>query len=304
MPDRIEVAIQTDRPDPAGASLKARLKEDLGIEVGDIRVIDVFTFNAALSADELEKVRTELFTDPIIQTSALNQALAEKYDFIIEVGFLPGVTDNVGKSSVEGVQDTLGRRLAEGEAIFKSTQYAVSGASREVCERIAHKALANELIEQWIVKSPEEVAALQGGSLLGLPIVTDQSEVTVREIDLEIADEALMQLSRDMMLALDLSEMKAIQAHYRDEAVRAKRAERGLPAAPTDIEIEILAQTWSEHCKHKIFNAEIAYTDEAGKTRTIDSIFRTYVKADDGCGGEKSRLADERLPRQRGHYPL
>ena len=42
--------------------------------------------------------------------------------------------------------------------------------------------------------------------------------------------------------------------------------------------MEALAQTWSEHCKHKIFNALIDYTDEEGKVHRIDSLFNTYIK--------------------------
>jgi phosphoribosylformylglycinamidine synthase len=45
---------------------------------------------------------------------------------------------------------------------------------------------------------------------------------------------------------------------------------------PTDVEMETLAQTWSEHCKHKIFNALIAY-EEDGKRLNIDSLFKTYI---------------------------
>ena len=278
MANRIEVAMKRGRPDPAGAAVRAQLQEDLHITVDDVRVIDVYTLNAALTADELEKVRAELFTDPIIQESAVDTALAENFDFVIEVGFLPGVTDNVGKSSVEGVQDTLGRMLAPGEAIYKSTQYVLRGVSHENAERIARRALANELIEQWVVKSADELATLQGGSLLGLPVVKEVSDVTVHEINLDIADDALVQLSRDMMLALELHEMKTIQTYYADDAVRARRAELGLPNAPTDIEMEILAQTWSEHCKHKIFSADIEYTDADGNTRVIDGLFKNYVK--------------------------
>jgi phosphoribosylformylglycinamidine synthase subunit PurSL len=53
----------------------------------------------------------------------------------------------------------------------------------------------------------------------------------------------------------------------------------GLPEGPTDIELEAIAQTWSEHCKHKIFAADIEYTDGVGETRTIRSLYKTYVKA-------------------------
>ncbi len=279
MPNRIEVIIQPGLKDPAGEALRARLAEDLHIQIEDCRIVEVYTIDAVLSQDELETVCAELFTDPIIEVSAVNHSLARDFDYVIEVGFLPGVTDNVGKSSKEGIQDTLGRTLGEGEAVYKSRQFAIRGASLDMCEKIARRALANELIEQWCVKSAAEMSALDGKPLLGLPVVTQVSEAVVRNIDLEIADSALTALSREMMLALELHEMKAIQAHYRSELVRTRRAKLGLPNNPTDLEVEILAQTWSEHCKHKIFNATIDYTGPDGKTRTIDSVFKTYVKA-------------------------
>jgi phosphoribosylformylglycinamidine (FGAM) synthase PurS component len=278
MPNRIEVAMMPGGPDPAGEAVRARLHEDLHIDVASVRVIAVYTIDATLSAEDLERVREELFTDPIIQVSALNHALAQDFDFIVEVGFRPGVTDNVGRSARGGVQDVLGRALGEHEGVYTAKQYVLRGIDRATAERAAKGMLANELIEQWVVKSAEELRALDGAPLLGLPVVTEQSDVTVHPINLEVDDDALMALSRDMMLALDLREMRAIQAHYRDPATKAARAELGLPEGPNDIELEVFAQTWSEHCKHKIFAAQIEYTDETGATRTIDGLFKTYVK--------------------------
>ena len=40
----------------------------------------------------------------------------------------------------------------------------------------------------------------------------------------------------------------------------------------------MLAQTWSEHCKHKIFASKISYTDkEAGTSETINSLYKTCI---------------------------
>lgn len=277
---RIEVGMRKDLADPAGAAVRSQLAEDLDVHVDRIRVIDVYTIHAALSENELEKVRTELFTDPVIQESALNGSLVDVCDFVIEVGFRPGVTDNVGKSSAEGIADTLRRSLGPAEAVYKSTLYAVSGdVSRATCERMARDLLANELIQRWVVKSYSELAELAGQSLLGLPIVTDRSSVEVATVNLDLSDEQLLALSRERMLALDLPELHAIQAYYADPEVRKARNAQGMPERPTDIELEILAQTWSEHCKHKIFNAAIEFVDGDGSVKTIDSLFKTYVKA-------------------------
>ena len=48
----------------------------------------------------------------------------------------------------------------------------------------------------------------------------------------------------------------------------------------TDIELECIAQTWSEHCSHKIFAGTVNYRDEeTGEEETIHSLYKTYVKA-------------------------
>ncbi|MBI3118004.1 MAG: phosphoribosylformylglycinamidine synthase subunit PurL [Candidatus Hydrogenedentes bacterium] len=279
MLNRIEVAMKQGRPDPAGAALQQRLAEDLHLQVDDVRVIDVYTIHAELAAQELERVRTELLTDPIIQESCLNHSIARDYDFLIEVGFRPGVTDNIGRIAKEGIEDTLGRALRVEEAVYKSTQYALRGVDDAQAVHIARDALANDLIQQWAVKTVAAMAREDGKPLLALPIVTQQSDPVVHEICLELPDGELVELSRRRMLALDLAELQAIQAQYRDPTVRQRREATGLPDQPTDIELEILAQTWSEHCKHKIFNAAITYTDPSGATRVIDGLFKTYVKA-------------------------
>ncbi|MBI4558708.1 MAG: phosphoribosylformylglycinamidine synthase [Candidatus Hydrogenedentes bacterium] len=280
MAHRIEVAMKGHLADPIGQGVKKRLAEDLGIEVEDVRVVDVYTIDADLNAGELERLRAELFTDPVIQDSVVDHSLLCDYSHIVEVGFRPGVTDNVGKSSAEAVADTLGRSLRPGEGVYKSTLFAFTGKTTQLtCDRIARDLLANGLIQRWVIRSREEMAGLHGESLLGLPIVTERSDPVVHEINLGLTDEQLVALSRGRMLALELDELRAIQSYYRDPQVRAERARQGLGAQPTDIELEILAQTWSEHCKHKIFNATIQFTDADGSTRTIDSLFRTYVKA-------------------------
>lgn len=277
MAHRIEVAMRPGMKDAAGESVRARIHGDLRIAVDDVRVIDVYTIHADLSGPELRRVQDELFADPIIQQAAVDTFLAEDYDWLVEVGFRPGVTDNVGKTSAEGVADAIGRPLEDGAAVFKSTQYAIRGAiDRKTCDHIARDLLANDLIQRWAIRGRGET---NGEPLLGLPIVQSHRVDPVREISLELDDTALEALSRDMMLALDLAEMRAIRAHYESPEARDSRAALGLPLWPTDIELEILAQTWSEHCKHKIFDARVTYTDGEGAPRIIQSLFKTFVKA-------------------------
>ncbi|MEN6615659.1 MAG: AIR synthase-related protein, partial [Syntrophorhabdus sp.] len=88
--------------------------------------------------------------------------------------------------------------------------------------------------------------------------------------------EDLMRLNRERTWALSRDELLTIKAYYADPSIIASRERAGLDARPFDVEIEALAQTWSEHCKHKIFNARIEY-EEDGSVETIDSLFKTYV---------------------------
>ena len=99
----------------------------------------------------------------------------------------------------------------------------------------------------------------------------------IESIPLNLTDAALEQLSDSRMLALSLEEMQAIQRYYEDPACVVERRAHGLPQWPTDVELEALAQTWSEHCKHKIFNARITYADEQGRIWDIDSLFKTFI---------------------------
>ena len=281
MLNRVEVAIHPDLEDPIGKSLCAQIKDDLSIPCKSVRVVDVYTILARLTPDELAKVANELFTDSVIQISSINQHIyfSPDYQFVVEVGFRPGVTDNVGKSAREGIQDTLSRNLESGEFVFKSSMYWFSGLSKDDCFRIAKELLANELIQHWIVLSVEELNLRDNLSLLPIPLVTEKTETAVETISLNLSDKELIELSQKRLLALDLKEMKAIKEYYENPITKKHRKDLNLPEEPTDIELEILAQTWSEHCKHKIFNAKIKYDDGSGNSSIIDSLFKTYIKS-------------------------
>jgi phosphoribosylformylglycinamidine synthase II len=85
----------------------------------------------------------------------------------------------------------------------------------------------------------------------------------------ELSTPELEQLSKDHFWALTAAEMVVIQKHYQD-TLKGRQA--------TDVEMEVFAQTWSEHCKHKIFAANINYTDAQNQTSTIRSLFKTFIE--------------------------
>jgi len=85
---------------------------------------------------------------------------------------------------------------------------------------------------------------------------------TMYEIALAQASEAqLSEVSRELGLGLSVQEMKVVQAYFR-------RARRN----PTDVELQTIAQTWSEHCCHKTFKGKILVGN-----KEISSLFKTYI---------------------------
>jgi len=279
MPCRIVAALKDGVRDPRGERVKREIREHLGIELESVRTLDVYTIDAALSAEELQQVANGPLCDPVVQRVAINAPLAGDFDILIEVGFRPGVTDNAGRTAREAVQYITGRKFTADEAVYTSVQYLLSGRiDKETAERIASGFLANGLIQRWTI-----VAATEFDRQKGLPITVPKVDVgghavEVREIDLDVTDDALLQISKDGMLALTLEEMKIIQGFVADPQVQASRKKVGLGARLTDCELEALAQTWSEHCKHKIFSAKIDYEDTtSGEKQAINSLFKSYI---------------------------
>ncbi len=274
---RIVVGLKDKVRDARGERVRREIREHLGIELQSVRTIDVYTVDAQLSDEEVAAAAAGPFSDPIIQDYAVNQPLAHDFDVLVEVGFLPGVTDNVGRTAREAIQYQTGRDFTDDEGVYTSVQYLLSGdISVDSAERIARDFLGNGLIQRWDIVARNDFDSSKGVQVT-VPKVTSTTMPEIRPVSLEISDDELMEISRQGMLALNLEEMKAIQAYFRQEQVIADRKRVGLGATPTDAELEALAQTWSEHCKHKIFSARIEYEDEQGQKEVINSLFKSCI---------------------------
>ena len=233
---------------------------------------------ARLSAEEIQQIATGPFLDPIIQEYSLGRPLAHDFDWAIEVGYKPGVTDNVGRTAREAVELLIHRKFTPEEGVYTSILYLLKGKiDRTQAETIATGLLANTLIQRFAIKDRASWDPKEGMGIY-VPKVTGKNQVRVEEINLRVGDEELVRLSSERTLALSLKEMKALQAYAEDPRVREDRKKVGLGENLTDCEVEALAQTWSEHCKHKIFNARIEYIDENGETQRIESLFDSYIK--------------------------
>src|SRR3989344_3754739 len=176
----------------------------------------VYTIDATLSAKELKRCAA-LLTNPLIERYTIH--VTRLY---FEIGFVPGVTDNVGNTATE----MLGHRT------YSSTVYFNNSPA------------FNPLIQQSSRNKP-----------LPVPRVVLPPPHQAQKINLDVSDEELMVISKQRTLALDLAQMQAIR-DYR--------------SVVTDVELEALAQTWSEHCKHTIF------ADPLDEIK--DGLYKHYIK--------------------------
>src|SRR5262245_58827483 len=269
------VATRPQMPDVRGAALQQTLQDDLHLQVDAVRTASLYTIHAPLTPAELEKARQVLFTDMVVQESGWATRPALACDWIVQVGLLPGVTDNVGRTAARALEDIADQPF-QGE-VYTSSLYLLRGAlQRRDVERVVRDILANPLIQQWrITAAADWQDRLE--AFLSPPVAGTDKPPQVRTIALERDDQALMHLSQEGLWSLSLPEMHAIQAYFRDPQRQQQRQAYGLGTAPTDVELEALAQTWSEHCKHKIFNSTIAYRDEQEHETVIRSLFKSYI---------------------------
>lgn len=274
---RIEIGFKQSVPDARGKSVVERARHALGISLQQCRTRDVYKVDIELNGVQRTAVR-KAFTDPVTCSSAEDRLAPPKFTWLIEIGYKPGVTDNVGRTARSLVRDVLDRDLNDHERVFTAIQYFITApdATRDEMQHLASDLLANPLIQDIHLFSQEEWDTSEPDR--SVPLMAADKEIEVNTIDLNVDDESLMRISREGILSLSLQEMHAIRDHYLDAGRKEDRLALGLPEHPTDVELECIAQTWSEHCKHKIFAGRIEYTDEKGNEQTIQSLFKTYIQ--------------------------
>lgn len=285
MAKRIEVKFRDEIKDPRAENLIALLRnefqailksadfskaDDRNVDrrkIQKVAVIDCYNIDADLNGEELKFLAGEVFTDKVVQEYSCAKPFFEQ-GWRIEIGFQPGVTDNIGKTAKEAIRDALDKEAD----VYSSVVYAIIGeVDEEICERFG-KRLANELIQKIMVRTP-----LSDKFEPYVPKVDLKREISVETIKLPADEKLLEQLSKRRLLALSPKEMKAIKKYLGERGVAAERKKAGLGEEITDVELEVIAQTWSEHCKHKVFNAEISYS-ENGDIYNVDSLFKTFIK--------------------------
>jgi phosphoribosylformylglycinamidine synthase len=237
--------------------------------VTDCQTVRLYFLAASLEPAQIEQLCTLLLADPVTETAtwgeitpspSLGEGWGRGTPAVIEVAFRPGVTDVPARELARGMVE-IGLPACE---VATAKRYEVQGNLSEAdLRKLARGLLCNETVEHYTL-GPIHPQFGQAAA------ASDRVET----IPLSgLADDALAQVSRRRLLSLDRAEMRTIQEFY-DELRR----------DPTDVELETLAQTWSEHCVHKTFRAQIDFTwqDAAGNVKQqtqVDGLLKQYIRA-------------------------
>jgi phosphoribosylformylglycinamidine synthase subunit PurSL len=236
----------------------------------------LFLLDGALSPEAVVRLADALLHDPVVQ-EAVWSSLADlgPAPAGLEVAFKPGVTDNEAESVRIGAE----RLGIEGLRQVKTLRRFPSSTSGTAT-------VFNPLIQTALEAGADTAVRRAFYELLLRPPVETAPRIAHVPLN-EVDDETLLRISRDGILALDLAEMRAIQAYFR-------REER----EPSDGELETIAQTWSEHCSHKTFKGRVIFKNQEPRTEKpqrdpvryaalhllasdceIDSLIKTFLMA-------------------------
>ena len=283
MLSRVAVGLRPSVRDVVGQRVAGKIRSELHLPVSAVSIVKIFTVDG-LDAEAVEAViKAGVLHDPVVQTASAAPITPDvPADWVIEVSFRPGVTDNEARTAKEAIAlalalDEAGRK---GLSVYTGVQYHIAGlADQAAAEHVALDLLANDLLQRHEVKSAAQWAA-EPGFTARTAKVTGKADSTVEVPDLfNMTEEQMLALGRERTLALSLDEWWAIRAYFGLPGFKVRRVSWGLIHNPTDVELECLAQTWSEHCKHKIFSADITYVDnETGRTEVISSLYKSYIQ--------------------------
>src|SRR3989344_3827669 len=231
-------------------------------------VMSSYLITHKLRKDQIVRIARAL-TNPSIEEFSVNEFPAVSgFSYAIEIGYLPGVTDNAARSARETITDLLHLTTGVNLAVYTSKIFLTEKNSLAAVHEFA-ASLYNPLIERAYIASRSEIKKIKDLPRKEPKVVLKKMK-TLINVPLENLSDAELALigkegildesgNRRGPLALDLASMKTIQAHFRK-----------LGREPSDIELESLAQTWSEHCKHTIFANPI--------DNIKDGLYKTYIK--------------------------
>jgi phosphoribosylformylglycinamidine synthase len=256
----VDVSLRDPAGDHAAREVVAGATE-LGVAGCDrVRTAAGWLIEGELSRADVERLAATLLADPVTESFVADQLGADRLVAPLDglptvVHVLPkaGVTDPAGLSA-QAAAAALGHRVA----IRSLRKYWLPPLEAAAVERLAGRMLANDAIQD-VVAGPLAIATLAGGRTWRFV----QETIPLAGLD----DAALERLSRSRCLALSVRELHAVRDHF-----------AALGRDPFEIELETIAQTWSEHCCHKTLTSAVDHEGPAGEAR-FDNLLKETVFA-------------------------
>lgn len=157
MSTRLEITLKPELLDAEGTAVCRKAKDYFGLNLTSVRTVHILTIDAGLTSDQLEAIREHIFTNPVTQVSSF-KPLEIDFDWVLWIGYRPGVRDNAGSTAREAIEDLLKIRFKPDEAIYTSKRYCVKGKNLTAndANRIASELLANDIIQTWRIFSHNE----------------------------------------------------------------------------------------------------------------------------------------------------
>lgn len=238
--------------------------------------IALYYVEGQMAPEELDLLGRFLFSDPVEErfewrevrggaapATSVASELSVAPPQVVEICRKPGVTDPVAHEALRAAHE-LGiagiRRAATGVRWELEAEWLDDAA----LAKLTRVLLANPVIERWEFGEIEPL----------FPEEATKAGAVERWDVARMDDAALMMLSEERRLALDLEEMRAIRTWYTGAGKASHKH------GATDVELEMLAQTWSEHCVHKTFKADVEVRAAEGSPYPpiVRGIFNTYIK--------------------------
>ncbi|MCU0726334.1 MAG: phosphoribosylformylglycinamidine synthase subunit PurL [Planctomycetes bacterium] len=247
----VQVSAKEGFPEGAARAALSDLREAGLAGVTEVRLVQCYLLSDRLARTDAEEVAVRLLADPVTQAFHIDGeppgVSAAAHSLLVLKR--PGVMDSVALSLIDAIASS-GKPAPE---VRTGRRWLLFG---EVCPAdllsAARRVLANETIEEILLDAPFPRSFPRPVSY----------RFTRVEVGLEgLDDAALLDLSRRRGLSLNLAEMRTVRDFF--------AAER---RAPTDAELETIAQTWSEHCKHKTLTGRIRFQGES-----IDNLLASTI---------------------------
>ncbi len=228
------------------------------------RIVDVYTVEDDIRNAANLQALSKSFVNPVTQ-KLLTPGDEGDFDWALEIGYLPGVTDNIGHT----VSELSNLTLNDNQPVYSSQVILLKGTLNEADVKQIAAGLHNPLIQRAEIKDAKQYKKDGGMDVIVPKVRLSNDHLVADDVDLNISDAELTAIGKDGIknpdgtrrgpLGMSLLYMQAVRDYFK---------KLGRPAK--DIELEMLAQSWSEHCKHTIFASPI---DDVK-----DGLYKHYIK--------------------------